>query len=338
MDNFLLQSKTAVTWSTEGISRRERFDYWSDVVCQGICKLECRRFANTPFYGKLRYARFGEIDLLEMESEPQIFLRTKSHLSEITDHTMVLSLPLTQRSEKALNTNGLCTSRGDISFYDATRPQKLAINSQIQALIIQIPKPLLENHLINVERYDSSVISTHTLLGQLTSSLLQTLAANLDRESSRGTASVTSTLMQLIAFALTERTEQRDIIQYRAAVHTSLRQTIEQFIKTNCCDTNLSPKLIADRYRISLRYLHRLFEDSEYSVAKTILNARLQQAMELLCRCDQKFMVTQVAFQCGFKDVSHFSKSFKDKYGVNPRDVNKMDACVIAAKRKSLKV
>ena len=73
MDNFLLQSKTAVTWSTEGISRRERFDYWSDVVCQGICKLECRRFANTPFYGKLTYARFGEIDLLEMESDPEIF-------------------------------------------------------------------------------------------------------------------------------------------------------------------------------------------------------------------------------------------------------------------------
>lgn len=326
MNGFLLQSKTAITWSTEGISRRERFDYWSDVVCQGICKLECKRFSNDPFFGKLRYARFGEIDLLEMESEPQIFLRNKSHLSEITEHTMVLSLPLTQRSEKALNATGLCTSRGDISFYDASRSQKLAINSQIQALIVQIPKRLLENYLINVERYDSNVISTHTLLGQLTSNLLQMLAANLDKESSRGPDSVTSTLMQLIAFALTERTEPSDTIQYRAAVQTSLRQTIEQFIKTNCCDTNLSPQLIADRYRISLRYLHRLFEDSEHSVAKTILNVRLQQAMELLSRGQGRTRVTGVAFKCGFKDVSHFSKSFKDRYGINPKDIRERNS------------
>lgn len=321
MDSFLLQSRTAVTWSTEGISQPERFDYWSDVVCQGICKLECRRFSNAPFFGKLKHARFGEIDLLEMESEPQIFLRNKSHLSEITEHTMVLSLPLTQRSEKALNANGLCTSRGDISFYDASRSQKLVINSQIQALIIQIPKRLLEDYLINVEKYDSSVISTHTLLGQLASNLLQLLAANLDKESSRGPASVTSTLMQLIAFALTERPEYRDTIQYRTAVQASLRQTIEQFIKTNCCDTNLSPQFIADRYRISLRYLHRLFEGSEYSVAKTILNVRLQHAMQQLAQNQGKTRVTSVAFQCGFKDVSHFSKCFKEKYGIKPKDV-----------------
>lgn len=321
MNGFLLQSKSAVTWSTEGVSRRERFDYWSDVVCQGICKLECRRFSTTPFFGKLRYARFGEIDLLEMESEPQIFLRNKSHLSSITEHTMVLSLPLTQRSEKALNATGLCTSRGDISFYDASRSQKLAINSQIQALIVQIPKRLLENYLIDVEKYDSSVISTHTLLGQLASNLLQLLAANLDKESSRGPANVTSTLMQLIAFALTERAEHSDTIQYRAAVQASLRQTIEQFIKTNCCDTNLSPQLIADRYRISLRYLHRLFEDSEYSVSKTILNTRLQRAMDLLCLSHGKNRVTCVAFQCGFKDVSHFSKCFKDRYGISPKEM-----------------
>ncbi len=28
--------------------------------------------------------------------------------------------------------------------------------------------------------------------------------------------------------------------------------------------------------------------------------------------------VTQMAFEVGFKDLSHFSKSFKEKFGISP--------------------
>ncbi len=49
---------------------------------------------------------------------------------------------------------------------------------------------------------------------------------------------------------------------------------------------------------------------------KWLMDKRLQYAAMLLGNSSQQ--VTQIAFECGFEDVAHFSRSFKKKYGVSP--------------------
>jgi AraC-like DNA-binding protein len=52
------------------------------------------------------------------------------------------------------------------------------------------------------------------------------------------------------------------------------------------------------------------------SPGKWLLERRLQHSASLLHSTAMN--ITEIAFECGFEDLSHFSKAFKEKFGLNP--------------------
>ncbi|SHH66565.1 helix-turn-helix domain-containing protein [Flavobacterium defluvii] len=61
------------------------------------------------------------------------------------------------------------------------------------------------------------------------------------------------------------------------------------------------------------REFTKLYNDSPASYIKT---KRLEKAAELLLITDQR--ITDIAYDCGFNDLSNFTKSFHDKYNSSP--------------------
>jgi transcriptional regulator GlxA family with amidase domain len=57
------------------------------------------------------------------------------------------------------------------------------------------------------------------------------------------------------------------------------------------------------------------------SPGKWLLTRRLEYAALLLKNSDLN--IAQIAFECGFEDVSHFSKAFKEKFGLSPINFRK---------------
>ncbi len=70
---------------------------------------------------------------------------------------------------------------------------------------------------------------------------------------------------------------------------------------------------------ISRRQLERLFKKYLNCVPRRYyLDLRLQKARQLLLQTDKS--VAEVAIACGFVSAPHFSKSYRDRYNVSPRD------------------
>lgn len=57
------------------------------------------------------------------------------------------------------------------------------------------------------------------------------------------------------------------------------------------------------------------------SPGKWLLNKRLEYSALLLKNSDSS--ITQIVFECGFEDLSHFSRAFKDKFGLSPLNFRK---------------
>ena len=55
---------------------------------------------------------------------------------------------------------------------------------------------------------------------------------------------------------------------------------------------------------------------SHLSPLKWIINRRLEAAYNLIRQGGAN--ITEICYQVGFKNLSHFSKIFKEKYGVAP--------------------
>jgi len=101
---------------------------------------------------------------------------------------------------------------------------------------------------------------------------------------------------------------------------------VEQHIEANW----QKPFLIEDMATMtgsSIRSIYRAFRSSRgYSPSEFLKRQRLMQARSMLLQPDSMTTVTQVAFACGFSDVSRFSKEFSKAYGEAPSAVNRSKA------------
>lgn len=84
---------------------------------------------------------------------------------------------------------------------------------------------------------------------------------------------------------------------------------------------DLSPATLAAQLNVSIRQLHRIFEEHNDSVCRYIQRSRLQRCAEDLTSQQQlNESVTTIAYKWGFSDAAHFSRSFKKQFGTSPRE------------------
>ncbi|MGC3940492.1 GlxA family transcriptional regulator [Roseobacter sp. EG26] len=109
---------------------------------------------------------------------------------------------------------------------------------------------------------------------------------------------------------------QRMALQPRARVRNAKLAMAMQIMDNNIEDP-LSPDEISQIVGVSTRQLERLFAKyAGTSPKRHYLRLRLEKARDLLRQTD--FSVTDVCVACGFKSLSHFSKSYRAAYGISP--------------------
>ena len=100
------------------------------------------------------------------------------------------------------------------------------------------------------------------------------------------------------------------------------RQLLEKVVKLineNISNPNLNVEFLAENIGISRVHLYRkLKELTNQSPSDFIKTIRIKQAAELLA--NQKVQVSEIAYAVGFSNLSHFSNSFKEFYGISPTE------------------
>lgn len=91
---------------------------------------------------------------------------------------------------------------------------------------------------------------------------------------------------------------------------------IIEYVNSNC-HLNLSNSLIGEKFHYHPNYLNKLFiKHTGYPLHKYIVTRRVEKAQLLLST--SSLSATEIAFNCGFKNLSQFSKTFKEYAGVSP--------------------
>lgn len=108
----------------------------------------------------------------------------------------------------------------------------------------------------------------------------------------------------------------------RAALHTRSqvrngKLALALQVMENNIEDPLTPDEISEVVALSTRQLERLFSKNiGVSPKRYYLKLRLEKARDLLRQTDMS--VTDVCVACGFKSLSHFSKSYRGAYGISP--------------------
>ncbi|HTW69578.1 MAG TPA: acetamidase/formamidase family protein [Acetobacteraceae bacterium] len=101
----------------------------------------------------------------------------------------------------------------------------------------------------------------------------------------------------------------------RAALQRRILRALERRLD----DPHLNLARFAEAEGLSMRAVQKLLEEEGRSFSQYLRHRRLERAGETLGDLSQAALpVAEIAFRCGFQDPAHFSRAFRQHYGVSP--------------------
>ncbi|WP_312868295.1 helix-turn-helix domain-containing protein [Amycolatopsis pithecellobii] len=104
----------------------------------------------------------------------------------------------------------------------------------------------------------------------------------------------------------------------------NLADRVEAYCLAGLADPALSVESVARAHRVSVRYLHKLFESRELSLAAWIRRQRLTRIRHDLA--DPAFegrTVAAIAARWGVTDARHLSRALKAEFGVTAAEIRR---------------
>lgn len=144
-------------------------------------------------------------------------------------------------------------------------------------------------------------------------------SAGLERPETLGLA--VAHVHEIAALVLAAARNRSDAERGRGPGATRLR-AIKADIVENACSRELTIAAIAERHRVTPRYVRKLFESDGITFSVFLLDQRLARARRMLAdpRCAAE-TISAIAFACGFGDLSYFNRVFRRRYGATPSAV-----------------
>ena len=93
---------------------------------------------------------------------------------------------------------------------------------------------------------------------------------------------------------------------------------IDSYLKQNYA-SKITLELLAQRFYCSQSSLIKAFKKAyNITIFQKLNEIRLEKACELLV--ESRLTIKEIAIQCGFIDQNYFSKAFRSKYQISPKD------------------
>src|SRR5262249_2629565 len=150
------------------------------------------------------------------------------------------------------------------------------------------------------------VLSHDCPLTSLFATYFTTGFAMADRLPSSATAMFATHLLDLLCEAVTAA--QKDRAVPSNAVRAALFVRACRLIGLTFSDPALGPERIAQQLGISTRTLHRIFAEHGETVMQHLFAERSKRAASLLLGARGPRTITEIAFACGFADLTHFGR------------------------------
>lgn len=203
---------------------------------------------------------------------------------------------------------------GDMTVYDTARPYSLVCGEDVRMSVVMFPRAVLSlpadgMRRVTATRWDGTAGVGAILRPYVTSLARQVgeLDAHTGRRLCRGAIDLVATLLE------------GAVAQTAPRAQDGVLRRMFDYIDDHLGAPDLAPAEIAAAHFVSVRHLHALFREQGTTVSTVIRNRRLERCYDQLLdpqAADRS--VTAIAFDNGFTDPSHFSRTFRSHFGMPP--------------------
>ena len=309
--------KTVV--STSDIAERKRFLYWQDAVCDTFVDLDCKAYADRPFFGELATASCNDLHFSSVRADGQIVERTPARIRRAREEVMLISLQVRGSGVIAQDGREARLGPGDFACYDSTRPYTLTFTADFEQIVLHMPREAMIRRVGRTEAWTARRIEATSPVGSLVLPFVRQTASIVSDITPATAGRLSETCLSLVTAALAEH--KGGETDGGSAARTALIFRAKAAIDSLLHDHDLNTERVAGLVGISPRYLQDLFHAEQSTVSDWIWKRRLDRSRR--CLADPLHSgdsIAQIALSCGFTDFGHFSRRYKEAFGVSPRE------------------
>lgn len=305
------------SWDTRGFAPGEQFALWQEMACEAFVPVSLSSDdAEDGFRSCCQSRTIGSVGMSWLASGAQVVERTCDLIGRGASGMYFVNLPLVGRGVACQDGRRAVAGPGDFVVVDADRPFELDFGGPFEQISLAVPHDLLRPLLAEPDDAMSRTVSGEHGVGAVASAAIRTLAAERSHLDARQTRGVITHLAGLIALGISSAVPPRD-----AGSRALLLQAALDEIERSLGDPDLSIDVVACRINISPSYLTKLFAGRDTTFGRWLLARRLDRAWDAL---DPSLVrlghptVTEVSSACGFRDSSHFARTFHRRFGITP--------------------
>jgi AraC-like DNA-binding protein len=294
-------------------------DEWRDLV-RTYWSMECEFADSRPTTLSKTYWFMGQLRFGAGEASAQEWTWMPEPTYNNWRNEMVV-VRIIQRGVLDIEQSGvrLHLTEGAMLLLDPRRRFTQTMSADAAGMSVRVPRSALEKRGIRLCDHSMFVADPAAPEVRLLRGLLESTAEHGRGMNAANRAHVAEHLIDLMSILVAgdptapKRIRSPEVVLSKA----------KRFMERNIGNERIDVQAIAHAIGVSPGHLSKMFTNSGTSVMRFFWQLRLERARALLSEPQAGLRMTEVASQCGFVNAAHFSRAFKQQYGVTPRETRR---------------
>jgi AraC-like DNA-binding protein len=299
--------------STADVAAKQGFAHWQNLFARPELSVTIE---GNPvgFEGEFTQLTVGEFVLMSVKSSPLVTRSTARDASD--ERCFTLQLVHSGRCRLRHAGSEVVADAGDMIVVDARRPYELAFNRPVHGLVLGLPWDRFGHHAAALEALAGRRMNLGVGSAAVLSGFIRSAWNQLIEPEGEDWPDVASDVIWGLLTSVLQDDRVNETWRSRA---DDLRHRAMALIDSRMSDPDFGSSDIADELGVSARYLQHVLARAGTTPSRLLLTRRLDSAAMRLRSVGPSCRITDVALECGFGDLSYFSRAFRSRFGTSAR-------------------
>ncbi len=300
-------------WTTDAFAPCSKMWGWTDIVSRHMTEMDVASEEPAAYRASWRQFELGALDLNFITAMPQHVRRTPIMVSRGGQATYELVFMKRGSMLVRYRTGDEFVTESDFVLLRNAEPYEFICPEESVALTAHVNEQWVRQWLPSLESVSGLPTAARQAWGRPLAALFETIDQSglddvvLPREVISDQIGALLGLMSATQGNGLKRQDQ------------ALIDRIRSKLVDRCHEPDLTPQSLAMDIGISKRHLHGLFAKAGSTFGSELIELRLVQAARRLRDGRKRSLtVSEIAFEVGFNDTSHFARRFRKRFGCNP--------------------
>ena len=310
----------AIEWKATGLAPGDRVEALRDVLWRSVVRIEVdHHVAVEGITTELSLSRLGSLGLLSVKSTGATVRRTPKLARDDMERALFLGLQVSGTSLIVQDGRQAVLHPGEFALYDTAMPYTLVFDGGIDQHYVRIPRGELALPDAAIRAVSAVALGRGHSVAALASAYFSRLAENTDLGDGLSAEFLAQPSVELVRAVVA--TQLSDSCLSREPLEETLGLRIVEYLRAHLAEYDLSAARIAAAHNISVRHLYAVLSKLGISLGDWIRAHRLEECRKDLARPGSRnITIASIARRWGFVDAAHFSRVFKEAYGLTPKE------------------